>query len=62
MLRYRRNALGRTLEGNRKMQHENSIKKLPPPEAARSPRARLRGPAAGRPAAEKNLRVRLFKD
>jgi hypothetical protein len=61
MLRYRRSALGRTLEGNHEMQHENLIDESPPPEVTRILRARLRASAAGRPVAEKKLRVRLFK-
>ena len=61
MLRYRRNALGRTLEWNHEMQHENLINESPPSEVPMIFCARRRGPAAGRPAAEKKLRVRLFK-
>jgi len=62
MLRYRRNALGRTLEGNHTMPHENVIDESPPREATLALRAGRKCPAAGRPAAEEKLRLRLFKD
>jgi hypothetical protein len=61
MLRYRRHALGRMLEGNHQMQHENLTEKSPPPEATLALRAGTDCPPAARSEAPKKRRVRLFK-
>ena len=61
MLRYRRGALGRTQEGNYRMQHENLTVATPPREAALASCARFRRHAAARTAAGKTLGIRLFK-